>query len=195
MKLEDWLYTVDDWARRPVKRTKFHKTTLTDVEGLVEIGYSKKTDRITAAYLIHRDEFDRLTHGRVSRAGMLIMQCGFVLPPFLSRYAFPGDKGKIDEFRATILKETAIFFQRLNSLELVYDELTAPEPIFKAADPRSPSLRAMFSAVVAFLLERDWRPHMQTALADRRFSGNWFDEVAARLDEAEAERSQQTSRS
>jgi hypothetical protein len=195
MRLEEWLCTIEDWMRRPVKRRKLHKVALEDVQGIIEIGYSKKSDMINAAYLIHRDDFDKLVHGMPNGAGMLIMQSGFVLPPFLSKYAYPENKCQIDELSATILQETAVFFEHLDSLDKVYAELTASEPVFKAADPRSPSLRAMFSAVVAFLLKRDWRPHMQTALSDRRFSGDWFDKVAARLEEADTERSQRISRS
>ncbi len=188
MKLQNWLCTIEDWVHRPVRHKKVCKIVLKDVEGLVEIAYSKKSDMITAAYLIHRDDFDILVHGRPNGAGMLIMQCGFVLPPFLSKYAYPENKEQINELRITVLQETEIFFQQLSSLKSVYDELTASKPIFKAADPRSPPLRSMFTAVVAFLLNRDWRPYMQRALSERRFSGEWFDKVAARLEEAEAER-------
>ena len=166
------------------------RTRLQDVQGIIEIGYSSKSDMITSAYSIHRDDFDAILFGRPCGAGILIIQCGSVLPHTGSRYARPSDKESIRQLRDTILSETNVFFGEMDSLSIVYDELISDSPRFKAADPRSKQLRMMHSAVVAYILGRNWRHHMESALSVKSpLSPHWLEDVSARLEKAEAESS------
>lgn len=188
MKLEKWLETLDDWAEAPKRRTKFHRTRLQDVQGIIEIGYSSKSDMITSAYLIHRDDFDTLLFGRPCGGGILVVQCGFILPPFRSRYASPLDKSSIRQLRSIIADEANLFFGELDSLSKVYDELNSECPRFTTAHPTSIQLRMMHSAVAAYILGYDWRHHMESALkAKSHLSTQWLEEVLARLEKAEAD--------
>lgn len=171
-----------------MRRTKFYRSPLYDTEGIVEVGYSPKTDIITSGYSIHRNDFDALLYGKSYSGGILIIQCGLVLPPLRSRYARPSDKVGINHLCNTVINESGVFFSELNTLSKVYDELTSKSPKFKMADPRSVQLREMHSGIVAYILNREWRHHLVSALnAKNPLLTQWINDVSARLEKAEAD--------
>jgi hypothetical protein len=182
MDLETWLTALEDWARGAMKGAKLYRERLEDVEGIIEVRHNRKSNLITSAYMIHRDDFDDLLHGKPVDAGILINQCGLILPPTLSVFAYPEDRSSIGRFRARILEEAPIFFENLRSLAKVYSELTSDNPKFKLADPRGPQLRQMHAAVTAYLLNLDWKHHIEAAYRIKfHLPNDWLDVVSNRL--------------
>lgn len=189
--LARWLAILDNWPTSRGRRITQYRIGLAQVSGVVEIMHNPKTNSLTASLSVHSDAFDIFLYGKASDSSIILIQSGFLVSPFQSNYAYPDDRQSIDQFRSRIEKEAPIFFSALDCLPKIYCELTERNPRFKRADPRSRRIRLMHAAVVAFLLKLDWEKHLAAAYrVEFHLDNDWLDAVSARLEDADAARSE-----
>lgn len=185
------LAALKNWFSSPSPRQRILRQELHDLTAVVEVAYNKKSNTFTAAYSVKTDRFDQIVHGKKVRGGgILTVQCGFVAPPLHQVVGYPERPETLARLMETTASESGVFFSALSDLEHVYDELGARVPQFPFADPRAPSHRKLFRAVIAALLGKAWQQELQCAF-DQLLPGvsrDWFNDVRKRLGQFELER-------
>jgi hypothetical protein len=179
--LQAWLNEIEPWIQGPPRRKRLWKQKLNGVLGLIAVGSNQRTQSASAAYLIHCPEFDRLVYARVCNGGMLVLQAS------TKSLATPEDSQSVRCLITTIADEAPRFFETFSDLRSVYAHLaTEPEYPGSRIYPYASSLRQMFAAAVAFLLEEPWQAHIERSLElhDRRLNSDWILEVKKRLEQA-----------
>ena len=185
---KSWLDGIEPWIASPPRRVRRWREDLSGVRGIVEVGFNQHPQTANAAYLIHSPDFDRIVHGKVSNAGMLVLQGGSEREPFRQAVARPEDHASIRHLIDTIEAEAPHFFRAFPNLRAVYSELVASEPKYGHIHPHPTalSLRQMHAAAVAFLIGEEWQGHIDAALKSWKLSGRpeWILEVKGRLEAA-----------
>lgn len=182
-----WLGGAHQWIGTPPRRARFWRLKLDDCDGIIELGFNQHARTAAAAYAIHSDRFDALVHGKkMKTGGILVVQAGQEHEPFKQAIAVPEDEGSLRRLLDTIAAEAPRFFAALPDLESVYAELLAADPLYSKALPNAPSLRQMFAAVLAFLLGKDWQPHIKESLEALQVEAarKWILNVKHRLEAA-----------
>jgi len=184
MDLAHWLAELKPWFINRKPTSKVYRTDLGATDGLIEIGFNSGPQSFTAAYSIKNDDFDKIVHGKKMRTGGIItVQCGQISERFQQKIGYVDNDDSLDAFVNAIASEAPLFFDMFPRLENVFEALTSPTYLQANFFPHAESQRQMFAAVVAFLLGRPWRPHIDCAIKSLKtgISPDWIKGVEARL--------------
>ena len=193
-KLKGWLSGLDEWFAGPPRRTKMFTTALHDVSGIVELSWSRRSNTIEGRYLIDHPEFNRIAWGDPKVGCILILFSGCADKPYRQVSAYPGEPSTWDRMKDAVAREAPTVFGALSSLRALYEEFVAEEPQFEDTVPhwRAKALREIHAAVLAWLLDQEWRPHVERALREQKFPNDLFEQVPARLEQLQRQKERKT---
>lgn len=181
---------------------------LNDVSGIVELSWSRQSNTIEGRYLLIHPEFNRIAWGDPKVGCILILFCGCANKPRRQGSAYPGEPLTWEEMKDAIAREAPIVFGALSSLSALYEEFVAAVPSFDDTVPhwRAKALREIHAAVLAWLLDKEWRPHVERALRldkewrpqvepatrEQKFTNDLFEQVPASLEQLQRQKERKT---